>query len=101
MAQQNDIGTRITVTVTEGGSAMNISTATTKNINLLSPGGTTSENTALFTTDGSEGKIYYVTVTDDIDEEGPWKIQAHIITPSKNFKTKWGTFTVGANIVVP
>ena len=101
MAQQNDIGTTITGTVKEGGTAIDINTASAKYLNLLSPGGTASENAANFTTDGSDGKIYITTIDGTVNEEGDWWIQAHIVMPGKNFKTKWAKKWIGANIVIP
>jgi hypothetical protein len=53
-----DIGTTIRVTIQEGGSAVDVSGATTKQIYLRKPNtGDTYTKTAIFTTDGTNGQI--------------------------------------------
>lgn len=64
------------VTVTEDCAAIDISAATRKVITFLKPSGEYVEKTATFTSDGTDGKIQYATVSGDIDEVGLWKIQA-------------------------
>ena len=65
---KNDIGTRLEITVMDGSSAVDISGATTKQIKLEKPGGSTVAKDGTFTTDGSDGKIYYVTQEGDLGE---------------------------------
>jgi len=98
MAQKDDVGTVITVTVTEGGTAKDISAATTKQFYLRDPNGDEVAKTAQFVTDGSDGQLKYTTVTDDLDTAGTWWIQVKIVTPSATFRTGIGSFTVGENI---
>jgi hypothetical protein len=64
------------VTVTEDCAAIDISAATSKVITFLKPSGEYVAKTATFTSDGTDGKIQYATVSGDIDEVGLWKIQA-------------------------
>lgn len=73
-----DIGTVIELTVKDGGSAVNISAATTKQIKFRKPNGTTVTKTAVFTTDGTDGKIKYTTVADDLDTAGIWRAEAYL-----------------------
>ncbi|MHC4181276.1 MAG: hypothetical protein ACYSWU_27585 [Planctomycetota bacterium] len=98
MAQKNDIGVIVTVTITEAGVAKDISTASVKKIWFRDPNGDELEKTAEFVTDGTDGKVKYTTIADDIDTAGPWRFQAKITTPAATFGTSWGEFTVGENI---
>jgi hypothetical protein len=78
-ARKNAIGLKILVTVKEDDVAVNISGVTTKNIVITKPDGTTVLTCAAsFTTDGTDGKIQYVTVADDLDQPGTYLIQADL-----------------------
>ncbi len=94
----NDLGTALRILVKDGTATVDISGASTKNIILKKPSGVVMTKTADFTTDGTDGKLEYITATADINEWGPWKIQANIITASTNFKSDIGEFTVYVNL---
>jgi hypothetical protein len=66
------------VTVGEDCLPIDISTSTSKIIVFTKPDGSILEKTALFVTDGTDGKISYSTVDGDIDQAGMWKIQAEV-----------------------
>ena len=100
MAQKDDVGTVITVTVTEGGVAKDISSATEKLFFFRDPNGDEVQKTAQWVTDGSDGQLKYTTIANDLDVAGTWWIQAKITTPSATFRTEIGTFEVGENIEV-
>lgn len=94
-----DIGVPISATVTRDGAALNISSATLIQFLIRPPNGTTKTFTGNFVTTGTDGQVRYVTVlTSDIDVAGTWSIQVRIVTPTSDFKTLVGSFTVGANI---
>lgn len=93
-----DIGTILEVTLTEDGAAVNISTATTIEIKLKPPEAATKTKTATFSTDGSDGKIRYITISGDIDEEGQWRIQGHVILPTGEWHSAIGKFVVEGNL---
>ena len=95
-----DIGTvfRLTI-VDEVEDPVNISAATTTDIKFQKPDKTSVVQTASFTTDGVDGDIQYVTVLDDLDISGKWKIQAHIITPVGEWRSEIETFWVQENLV--
>jgi len=82
--RKGDIGTPIELTITSDGStAVDISTATTKQITLQSPTGTETTYTASFTNTGTDGKLRYTTVaTTNLNAVGPWLAEAYIVTPS-------------------
>jgi hypothetical protein len=93
----NDIGTVFTITLIDGTSTVGISTATTKTIIFGKPDGTSVSQAGTFTTDGTDGKMFYVTVDGDLDQCGWWKIQA-LITDSGTWKSDIGNFEVHKNI---
>jgi hypothetical protein len=42
---------------------------------------------AQLTTDGTDGRMQYVTASGDLDEDGQWKWQGRIVFPSSSFYT--------------
>jgi hypothetical protein len=94
----NDIGTVLTITVKDGDSIVNISAATTYDIILGKPDGTSVTKTGTWTTNGSDGKTEYTTVDGDLDQVGWWKIQAFIIDSGGTWKSDIGNFEVHRNI---
>ena len=102
-AHVNDIGTIFRVTVydktsTGGSSVADISTATSKLFYFRKPDGTTFSRSAVFKTDGSDGRIEYATVDGDLNAPGNWELQAKIITPDGSWNTDVGNFRVHENI---
>lgn len=98
MSQIDDIKVRLIVTIFEDDAALNISTASSKNIIVKKPDGTTSTFTATFLTDGSDGKVYYDTVAGDLDQSGLYKIQGAIIINSGTYKSSIQVFRVECNL---
>jgi hypothetical protein len=94
----NDIGTKFLLTVKEDGVALNISTATVKSIVFKKPSGTVVVKTATFETDGADGKIYYLSVSGDLDAIGLWKIQGKITMGVGSWGTEIGEFKVMDNL---
>ena len=68
----NDIGTDLQITVKEGTSVVDISTATTLQILLTAPSGAVKTKTATLINTGTDGQMRYTTVSGDIDEVGTW-----------------------------
>tara|TARA_Y100000310_G_C20365020_1_gene660753 strand:+ start:71 stop:379 length:309 start_codon:yes stop_codon:yes gene_type:complete len=94
----NDIGTQFLLTIKDGSSAVDVSTASTKQIIIKKPSGTKITATATFSTDGSDGKIYYSAVADDLDETGSYKLQGKVIISDGTFYTDITTFKVHRNL---
>jgi len=92
-----DIGTILRVTITDT-AAVDVSGATTKTIFLLKPSGTKLSKAAIFTTDGTDGKIQYTTVSGDLDEPVWWKIQAYVKLPGGEWYSDWQSFEVHDNL---
>ena len=102
-AHVNDIGTifRVTVydTTSAGGTTVaDISGATTKKFTFKSPDGTTFEKTAVFTSDGTDGNIQYLSVDGDLNVAGTWNLQAYVATGAGTWSTSVGTFKVHENL---
>lgn len=94
-----DIGTKIGVIIKEDDAIVDISAATTKEIFLEKPDKTKVTKTAQFETDGTDGKIYFLTLVDsDLDQAGNWKRQGHIITPTGEWRSSVIEFEVNENI---
>jgi hypothetical protein len=95
----NDVGTRFQLTLEDGdGTAVNISTATTKEFVFRKPDGSTITRDATFSTDGSNGVLYYDTVTGDIDQAGQWKVQAYVDMTGFDGHSGEKTFVVHKNL---
>tara|TARA_R110001583_G_scaffold144719_1_gene296725 strand:- start:815 stop:1150 length:336 start_codon:yes stop_codon:yes gene_type:complete len=102
-AHVNDIGTIFRVTVydttsTGGTTVADISTASTKKFTFKRPDGTTFERTAVFTTDGSDGNVQYISVDGDLNGPGTWNLQAYVATGAGTWNTSVGTFKVHENL---
>ena len=94
-----DIGTIFEVTMKDCDATIDISTATLKEIIFKRPDVAASAYTAEFSTDGTDGKIKYVTVADDLDVEGTWKVQAKITMPTGTWKSDVSSFRVYENLL--
>ena len=101
MAQEirvGDTGTKLEVEVLENAVAVDISTATTKDITIQRPDGTTILSAGTFSTDGIDGKIYHTTGAGDLSMEGTYYIQAFIVLASWSGYSSIGEFEVLANL---
>ena len=96
-----DIGTifRLTI-VNTAGTAIDVSTAVTKYIYFQDPTGAKVQKTAAFTTDGTDGKIQYTSVSGDIDMVGTWQVQGYVETLLGKFWTEKDSFKVYSNLSV-
>ena len=90
-----DVGTvfRLTIIDTDG-TAIEVSTASVKYIYFQDPNGTRTQETAAFTTDGTDGKIQYTTTAGDIDLVGTWMVQGYVETSLGKFWTEKDSFKV-------
>lgn len=90
-----DVGTSIGGTVKDQDKAIvDVSTAIVKKIRITDPGGVMVEKDAAFITDGSDGQIHYVTVTDDLDTAGIWYYQGYVELPLGKWFTDIHSFEV-------
>lgn len=95
---KDDIGTKFLVMVMDGSSVVDLSGATVKKIAFKKSDGTSVEKSALFKTDGSDGKIYYVTIADDLSMSGKWELQAKVTLPTGVWSSSIKFFMVYDNL---
>lgn len=96
---KNDFGTEFRIEVLDhNGATLDISNQTALSVIFKKPGGTTLTKTASLVTDGTDGLIKYVTIADDLDEIGTWKIQAKIESINGTWKTSFKSFKVYRNL---
>lgn len=76
--QLGAIGVVIVVTVEEDGVAVNLSGVSAKSLVFRKPDRTSVTKTADFFTDGTDGKLKYVTESGFLDVAGEWRIQADV-----------------------
>lgn len=93
-----DIGTDLVATIKDGTSVVDISGATTRQIILGKPDGTSLTKSGTFTTDGTDGKLQYTTISGDLNICGWWKIQAYIVSSSGEWRSDINNFEVHRNI---
>lgn len=96
---ENDIGTSFEVTLLDAdGNPVDITSALTKELVFMSPLTVRKQKTAAFVTDGSDGKLKYVTQSGDLDAVGPWKLQAVISLVTGTWSSDIHRFTVHENL---
>lgn len=88
------VALRITVLNEDSNLAENISSATTKTITFRKPLGTTTVKSGAFSTDGTDGRVQYVTESGFIDEVGLWKMQVYVDMGAGKFHSTQGMFFV-------
>ena len=94
----DDVGTQFLLTIMDGSAAVDISSASTNQIIIKKPSGTKMTKSATFSSDGSDGKIYYSSIADDLDETGSYKLQGKVIISDGTFYTDITTFKVHRNL---
>lgn len=93
-----DIGTVFNITIKDGNSVIDISSATIKEIHFGKPNGELLIGTAEFITDGTDGLIKYTTLADDLDIDGNWHLQAYIVMSTGSWKSDISNFQVHKNL---
>lgn len=93
-----DIGTILEATIKNINTVVDISTATTKSILLQKPSGAVLTKAGNFTTDGTDGKLDYTTISGDLDESGVWQIQSHVINAVGDWHSDIKSFSVFPNL---
>lgn len=95
-----DIGTVFQATIQDdcSGAIVDISGAIAMNLVFQKPDGTVVSQTAVHLTDGTDGIMQYVTVLDDLDQAGSWKIQGFVQLPTGSWSTDIHKFKVYSNL---
>lgn len=96
---QEDIGTAFTITIMDDTAVVDISSATvTKQIKFKKPSGTVVTKNGVFVTDGTDGKLRYTSIADDLDEAGKWYLQVYLILTGWTGHSDQGDFVVYGNL---
>ena len=97
-----NIGTRFIFTVFDQDKVViDISTATTMEVLFQRPDRTTFAKVAIFTGDGTDGRLEYVSEVNDLTPAGDWFIQARVANlPSSDFRSEVLPLKIHGNIDV-
>lgn len=97
---QDDVGTRLLVTVQESGVGYDLTSASGLQILIKNPSGTLLHKEASTLDDGSalSGVMYYDTASGDISQVGVYKLQAKVLSATTTFSTEVYTFPVNQNL---
>lgn len=96
-----DVGTAFVCTIVdEDGAVVDVSSATVKQLWFQKPDQSTVAFDAAFVTDGTDGKIRYVTsAASDLDQSGGWKLQGHVAFGGYVLHSDVHKFKVFANLM--
>lgn len=94
-----DVGTVFEIVVTDEGGPVNIQFANTREFIFGKPTSGFITRPAQFVTDGTDGRLFYVSVPGDLDVPGVWRMQARVEVPGVGiFKTETCEFLVEPGI---
>lgn len=94
-----DIGTAFRLTILDcSGTPVDISAASAMEVIFRKPDSTVVVQTGVFYTDGTDGIVQYVTIANDLDQTGTWKIQAEVTLPTGTWSSNVETFKVYKNL---
>lgn len=94
----DDIGTKFTITIKDGDDVVDISNSLFVTLHFRKPDDEVIERNTFFTSDGTDGQVYYDIIDGDLDEAGYYKIQAKVTFPNGVFYTNIHTFQVHCNL---
>lgn len=95
---KNDVGTRFLITVKEGASIVDISSAQTLGIFIRKPDDSTIARSGNLHTDGTDGKMYYDLASGDVNAAGHYKLQGRVSLSSSTYYTNIYDFQVHCNV---
>jgi len=94
-----DAGTKMTFTVRSAGKILDLSTATAKTAIFDKPReNNIFQKDLIFVTDGTDGKVRYVSEENFLSINGGWRLQLHFTFPTGAWYTNIVDFTVVGNI---
>lgn len=94
----NDIGTIFEIALKDCENAVDLTGATTLEYIFQKPDSSTVTKTAIVAGDPTLGILNYTTISGDLDALGNWKIQAHVVLPSGEWRSDIEKFKVHANL---
>ena len=94
----DDFGWVGKLTLKQDGTAVDISSYTTREFIFRAPDGVAVTKTALFDDDGTDGILKYTILTGEIDEAGDWKVAARIKKVGVELTSEEHSFNVAARL---
>lgn len=73
---------------------VDVSSQTTMQIKIRKPDDELMTKTASFTTDGTDGSIYYTFISGDVDEKGTYFYEGYVVIPTGTWTTDQLEFKV-------
>ena len=97
-SHMGDVGTVFEQTIVDqDGQVVDISAATVMEITFQRPDGASFTRAAERSTDGTDGKMRYVTAAEDLDAFGTWWWQGRVVLTTGQWHTDVHEFEVEAN----
>lgn len=97
--QQDNGDTRLIITVLDAdGAPVDLSRASFIGMKIKYPDLAPRDVDASFITDGTDGKIYFTTENETLDQAGYYFLQAIVNVGNARKTTRWGTFRVGEDV---
>lgn len=93
-----DIGTQLIMTVKDDGDIVDISGASLLQVIIKKPDGQTYTKTGTLYTDGTDGKMYYTSLSGDFNAAGNYKIQGKVTLSGGTYYTSISDFKVYCNL---
>jgi len=95
---QDNIGTTVTVTITEDDTALDISAATVITFIFFKPDGELLETTGSFVDDGTDGQVKYVFTDGQLDQSGWWDVQVYLFFVSTQYYSELYRCKISRNL---
>lgn len=93
-----DVGTQLIMTVKDDGVVVDISSASTLDVIIKKPDGENYTKSGQLSTDGTDGKMYYTSVSGDFNAAGNYKLQGRVVLASGTYYTSVSDFKVYCNL---
>lgn len=96
--RKGDTGTVIRVTLVDGTTPVDVSSASSITFIFKKPSGTVVEKTGALFTDGTDGKVQYTTESGFLDEIGDWSYQVETIIGGNTWRSDIACLTIHGNL---
>ena len=95
----NDIGTQYLITIlNQDNSVVNIANANPKQIVFEDPNGVVLTKNGTLYTDGTDGKLYYISVSGDFKVKGWWELQGYVVISGSAWRSSIEKFKINRNL---
>lgn len=93
-----DVGTQLIMTVKDDGAVVDISAASDLDVIIRKPDGVSHTKSGTLYTDGTDGKMYYTSISGDFADAGNYKLQGKVVLSGGTYYTSVSNFKVHCNI---